>query len=142
MICVACEIPKFTLEIVPLTDYVEQMLLQALKSVGVEVTDAVVLLDRDQGGAARLSSQGIKLHRWQIVFIYLKNSNMIYLVICDWCNKGHCMSYSVSGMVHIKKTLLQIRKSSPFSGGSGFPFSLSEWSFTACLHYITINKMC
>ena len=104
MICVACEIPKFTLEIVPLTDYVEQMLLlQALKSVGVEVTDAVVLLDRDQGGAARLSSQGIKLHRWQIVFIYLKNSNMIYLVICDWCNKGHCMSYSVSGMVHIKK---------------------------------------
>ncbi|XP_041367772.1 uridine 5'-monophosphate synthase-like isoform X2 [Gigantopelta aegis] len=36
--------------------------VDALKSVGVVVTDAVVLLDREQGGADRLSSQGIKLH--------------------------------------------------------------------------------
>ena len=31
-----------------------------------------------------------------------------------------------------KKTLLLIRKSS-LCGGSGFPFSLSEWSLTICL---------
>ena len=43
-----------------------------------------------------------------------------------------CMCYPVCGMVHIKKTLLLIEKSSP-CGGSGFPLSLSEWSFTICL---------
>ena len=37
----------------------------------------------------------------------------------------------VCGMMHIKETLLLIRKSSP-CGGSGFPLSLSEWSFTIC----------
>ena len=42
------------------------------------------------------------------------------------------MSYPVCGMVHIKETLLLIGKSSP-CGGSGFPLSLSEWSFTICL---------
>ena len=47
----------------------------------------------------------------------------------DWCNKGHGMCYPVSGMVHIKEPLLLIGKSSP-CGGSGFPLSLSEWSFT------------
>ena len=40
------------------------------------------------------------------------------------------MCYPVCAMVHIKKTLLLIEKSSPCSGGSGFPLSLSEWSFT------------
>ena len=38
----------------------------------------------------------------------------------------------LSGMVHIKEPLLLIRKSSP-CGGSRFPLSLSEWSFTICL---------
>ena len=47
----------------------------------------------------------------------------------DWCNKGRGMCYPVCGMVHIKEPLLLIGKSSP-CGGSGFPFSLSEWSFT------------
>ena len=42
------------------------------------------------------------------------------------------MCYPVSGMVHIKEPLLLIGKSSLF-GGSGFPFSLSEWSLTICL---------
>ena len=50
----------------------------------------------------------------------------------DWCNKGRGMYYSVCGMVHIKETLLLIDKSS-LCGGSGFPFSLSEWSLTICL---------
>ena len=44
------------------------------------------------------------------------------LFLHDWCNKG-------CGMMHIKEPLLLIRKSSP-CGGSGFPLSLSEWSFT------------
>ena len=38
----------------------------------------------------------------------------------------------LSGMVHIKEPLLLIDKSS-LCGGSGFPFSLSEWSLTICL---------
>ena len=52
-------------------------------------------------------------------------------VLHDWCNKGCGMCYRVCGMVHIKEPLLLIGKSSP-CGGSGFPLSLSEWSFTIC----------
>ena len=48
-------------------------------------------------------------------------------VLHDWCNKGRGMCYPVCGMVHIKEPLLLIDKSS-LCGGSGFPFSLSEWS--------------
>ena len=40
--------------------------------------------------------------------------------------------YPVCGMVHIKEPLLLINKNS-LCGGSGFPFSLSEWSLTICL---------
>ena len=47
-------------------------------------------------------------------------------------NKGRGMCYPVCGMMHIKEPLLLIGKSSP-CGGSGFPLSLSEWSFTICL---------
>ena len=43
------------------------------------------------------------------------------------------------GMMHIKDPLLLIKdpllligKSSSYSGGSGFSFLLSEWSFTIC----------
>ena len=53
-------------------------------------------------------------------------------VLHDWCNKGRGMCYPVCGMMHIKEPLLLIRKSSP-CGGSGFPLSLLEWSFTVCL---------
>ena len=53
-------------------------------------------------------------------------------VLHDWCNKGRGMCYPVCGMVHIKEPLLLIDKSS-LCGGSGFPLSLSEWSFTICL---------
>ena len=52
-------------------------------------------------------------------------------VLHDWCNKGRGMYYPVCGMVHIKEPLLLIGKSSP-CGGSGFPLSLSELSFTIC----------
>ena len=53
-------------------------------------------------------------------------------VLHDWCNKGRGVCYPVCGMVHIKESLLLIGKSSA-CGGSGFPFSLSEWSLTICL---------
>ena len=45
---------------------------------------------------------------------------------------GRDVCYPVRGMMHIKEALLLIGKSSP-CGGSGFPLSLSEWSFTICL---------
>ena len=62
-------------------------------------------------------------------------------------SRGMC--YSVCGMMHIKEALLQIVKSNPCGGSgfplvhiqekcspcivdSGFPLSLSEWSFTIC----------
>ena len=53
-------------------------------------------------------------------------------VLHDWCNKGRGMYYPLYGMVHIKKNLLLIGKSSLYSGSS-FPLSLSEWSFTISL---------
>ena len=62
--------------------------------------------------------------------VYLSNS--FQPVLHDWCNKGRGMCYPVCGMVHIKEPLLLIDKRS-LCGGSGFPFSLSEWSLTMCL---------
>ena len=52
------------------------------------------------------------------------------------------MCYPVSGMMHIKDPLLLIEKSSPCCG-SGFPFLLSEWSFTIIYvrRHITINVL-
>ena len=41
-----------------------------------------------------------------------------------------------------KKTLPLIEKSSPYSGDSRFPLSLSEWSLPYVRCHITINKMC
>ena len=49
-------------------------------------------------------------------------------VLYNWCNKGH----GIQSVVHIKNTLLLIGKSSSCGRGSGFPLSLSEWSFTIC----------
>ena len=60
-------------------------------------------------------------------------------VLLDWCNKGRGMCYPVCGMVYIKEPLLLIGKSSP-CGDSGFPLSLSEWSFTICL--TPYNRSC
>ena len=59
-------------------------------------------------------------------------------VLHDWCNKGRGMCYPVCGIMHIKEPLLLIGKSS-LCGGSGFPFSLSEWSFTICLTPMRLN---
>ena len=43
------------------------------------------------------------------------------------------MYFTNCGVVPIKDLLLLIEKSNPCSGGSGYPFSLTEWPFTICL---------
>ena len=48
-------------------------------------------------------------------------------------NKGCGMCYYVYGMVYVKDPLLLTEKSSQCSGGSRFPLSLYELSFTICL---------
>ena len=45
-------------------------------------------------------------------------------------------------MVHINDPLLLIGKNSPCSGGSGFPLSLYEWSFTICPTPYNRIKLC
>ena len=50
----------------------------------------------------------------------------------NWCSTtGVTKTYPVCGMVHIKESLLLFGKSS-LCCGSGFPLSLSEWSYTIC----------
>ena len=61
------------------------------------------------------------------------------------------MCCPVCGIMHINEPLLLIGKSSP-CGGSGFPLSLSEWSFTICqtpynhilkyVEYVVIYNIC
>ena len=88
-------------------------------------------------GAARSSEVERSLMvRWVVGSIIHRVDPLSYFslqpVLHDWCNKGRGMCYPVCGMVHIKEPLLLIDKSSLYSG-SGFPFSLSEWSLTICL---------
>ena len=61
-------------------------------------------------------------------------------VLHDWYKEGRGMCYPVCGMMHIKEPLLLIGKSS-LCGGSGFPPSQSEWSFTICMTPYN-RKMC
>ena len=63
------------------------------------------------------------------------------LVLHDWCNIDRGMCCPVCGMVYIKEPLLLIGKSD-LCGGSGFPLSLSEWTFTICLTPYNRKKMC
>ena len=64
--------------------------------------------------------------------LFNETLNTFYLWLYGIRHKGCGMYYPVCGMVHIKEPLLLIGKSSP-CGGSGFPLSLSEWSFTICM---------
>ena len=72
---------------------------------------------------------------------------IIHCLLVDWaiCRSSQCattgrgMYYSVCGMMHINDILLLIGNNSR-CGGSGFPFSLSEWSFI--WRHITVNKIC
>ena len=88
-------------------------------------------------GAGRSSEVECSLMvRWVVGSILHRVDPLSYFsyqpVLQDWCNKGRGMCYPVCGMVHIKEPLLLIDKSS-LCGGSGFPFSLSEWSLIICL---------
>ena len=71
-------------------------------------------------------------HKWNVLSTSLKHYFLFQPVLHDWCNKGRGMCYPVCGMLHIKEPLLLIEKSS-HCGSSGFPLTLSEWSFTICL---------
>ena len=85
------------------------------------------------GGAGRSSEVERSLMvRWVVGSILHGVDPLSYFsfqpVLHDWCIKSRGMCYPV----HIKEPLLLIDKSS-LCGGSGFPFSLSEWSLTICL---------
>ena len=125
------------------TDVFKNMRNDVMKSVRPWVT---TLLDNDYKvrlltsyslGAGRSSEVERSLMvRWVVGSILHGVDPLSYFsflpVFHDWCNKGRGMCYPVCGMVHIKEPLLLIDKSS-LCGGSGFPFSLSEWSLTICL---------
>ena len=72
------------------------------------------------------------LVRWVFESIPHGGPIEFYPVLNNWCNKGRGIKYPVCGMVHIKDTLLLVGKCSPWSNGSGFPLSLSEWFLTIC----------
>ena len=52
---------------------------QSLNDVGLVVKDAIVLLDRGQGGKARLKDNGINLHRLYI-YLVLMLINKYYVI--------------------------------------------------------------
>ena len=66
----------------------------------------------------------IRTHNNQIDFLYL-------IVDPLSCFSKAVVCAVLSGMVNIKEPLLLVGKGSP-CGDSGFPLSLSEWSFTIC----------
>ena len=89
------------------------------------------------GGAGRSSEVERSLMVWWVVgSIHHGVDPLSYFsfqpVLHDWCNKSCGMCYPVCCMVYIKELLLLIGKSSP-CGGTRFPLSLSEWSFTIFL---------
>ena len=91
----------------------------------IQITASVVL-----PGAGRSSEVERSLMvRWVVGSILHGVDPLSYF---SFRNKGRGMCYPVCRMVHIKEPLLLIGKSS-LCGGSGFPFSLSEWSLTICL---------
>ena len=92
-----------------------------------------------QGGEAAQGKQAVHrrkstaaLSRINSVAVSWNLIHTFQPVLHDWCNKGRGMCYPVWGTVHVKEPLLLIDKSS-LCVGSGFPFSLSEWSLTICL---------
>ena len=62
---------------------------------------------------------------------YLRLYGIRYMVKNHSDSERGNLCYPVCGMMHIKEPLLLIGKNSP-CGGSGFPLSLYEWSFTMC----------
>ena len=121
----------------PNTGWGSQHLLQFVVAARSRGKHACLVWQRFIGGAGRSSEVECSLMvRWVVGSILHGVDPLSYFsfqpVLHDWCNKGCGMCYPVCGMVHIKEPLLLIDKSS-LCGGSGFPFSLSEWSLTICL---------
>ena len=111
--------------------------MNILAIVGSVMNVLAIVVFRDDRGAGRSSEVERSLMvRWVVGSILHGVDPLSYFsfqpVLHNWCNKGRGMCYPVCGMVHIKEPLLLIDKSS-LCGGSGFPFSLSEWSLTICL---------
>jgi len=68
---------------------------ETLKSVGLQVTDAVVLVDREQGGLANLVEQGINAHavlKFSEILLELKVAGLIdaetYGMVADYLKAG------------------------------------------------------
>ena len=101
-----------------------------------DVTCFVSPMVTDDGAGRSSEVERSLMVRWVVGSILHGVDPLSYFsfqpVLHDWCNKGRDMCYPVCGMVHIKEPLLLIDKSS-LCGGSGFPFSLSEWSLTICV---------
>ena len=72
--------------------------VKVLGSVGVKVTDAVVLLNRQQGGMKNLEKNCVKLHRYVHVYTtYVFSIDMCYRYMCT----GVCVqvrTYVCTGM--------------------------------------------
>ena len=100
----------------------------------LSLTDPMTCIHKGAGRSSEVERS--LMVRWVVGSILHRVDPLSYFlfqpVLHDWCNKGRGMCYPVCGMVHIKEPLLLIDKSS-LCGGSGFPFSLSEWSLTICL---------
>ena len=105
-----------------------------LCSVHVNLANEIVGLVCQAGRSSEVERS--LMARWVVGSILHGVNPLSYVsfqpVLHDWCNKGRGMCHPLCGIVHIKEPLLLIDKSS-ISGGSGFPFSLSEWSLTICL---------
>ena len=98
----------------------------------VHIKEPLLLIGKSSPCGA--SGFPLSLSEWSFTICLTQYNRSFQPVLNDWCNKGRGMRYPVCGMVHIKEPLLLIDKSS-LCGSSGFPLSLSEWSFT-------VNKMC
>ena len=69
--------------------------VETLKAVGLQVTDAVVLVDREQGGLANLAEQGISAHavlKFSEILLELKLAGLIdaetYAMVTDYLKAG------------------------------------------------------
>ena len=87
------------------------------------------------GGAGRSSEVERSLMvRWVVRSILHRVDPLSYFsfhpVLHDWCNKGRGMCYLWDGAY---KITFAVNRKSSLCGGSGFPFSLSEWSLTIYL---------
>ena len=74
---------------------------------------------------------GCKIFRYHTIILNYMTVLSTFLSHSSQCSMTWL--WYVPSCVYIKEPLLLIGKNSPCSGSSGFPPSLSEWSFTICL---------